>query len=200
MFEVRLRCGYMLRSMVAFSLFISMVPSIGACYGLALPPDAIVLVPFAPIGSYEGHWGVDISASGGSSVATVGSGTVSFAGSVAGRRSVTIYHGGGIRTSYSYLSGVTVSVGQAIGVGATVGTAGVHGGQPAFHLSLRVGAMYVDPLVLSQCSAVPGPALWLSGVSMGYPVIRDRNSRGHVRPTTYRTSRSGAGCPRAAEA
>ena len=188
----------MLRSMVAFLMFISMVPSIGACYGLALPEGAVIVVPFAPIGRYAGHWGVDIAASPGIDVPAVGSGTVSFAGSIAGRRSVTVDHGGGIRTSYSYLAGLSVGVGQTIGVGGTVGTVGVHGGQPAFHLSLRFGSTYVDPLVLSRCSAVPEPALWLSAPSSGYPAIRDRNSRGHVRPTTHRSSRIGPGRPRAA--
>ena len=171
----------------------SMVPSSAVCYGLALPPAVVILVPFAPIGNYEGHWGVDIAASVGSNVATVGSGTVSFAGSVAGRRSVTVDHGGGIRTSYSYLAGISAVVGQSIAVGAAVGTSGVHGGRDAFHLSLRIGPTYKDPLVLSRCSSVPEPALWLSAVDSGYPVVRDRNSRGHVRPTTHGTSRSGPG-------
>ena len=182
----------MLRSMVAFLLFVSMVPSAVGCYGLALPDDAVIVVPFAPVGRYEGHWGVDIAASGGSGVATVGPGTISFAGSVAGRNSVTVDHGGGIRTSYSYLADISVVVGHSVPIGAVVGTVGVHGHQPAFHLSLRIGSTYMDPLVLGHCSAVPGPALWLAATSREYPVKRDWNSRGHVRPTTHRTSRS---CP-----
>jgi hypothetical protein len=181
-----------MRSMVAFLLLISMVPSTRTCYGLTLPRDAVILVPFAPIGRYAGHWGVDIAAAAGSSVITVGSGTVSFAGEVAGRRSVTIDHGGGIRTSYSYLSRILVDVGESVVTGATVGSAGVHDGRDAFHLSLRRGATYLDPLVFGRCSQVPEPALWLAMARHGYPVARDRNSRGYVRPTTHRSSCHGS--------
>jgi hypothetical protein len=183
----------MLQSLAALSLILSMTPSVGTCHGLALPRDAVILNPFAPIGRYEGHWGVDIKAPAGSEVAAIGVGTVSFAGSVAGRRSVTIDHGGDIRTSYSYLSAILVATGQSVGIGARVGTAGLHNGGGAFHLSLRNGPDYLDPLTLGRCSAVPEPGLWLAAVNDGYPVGRDRNSRGHVRPSTHRTSRPGSG-------
>lgn len=188
----------MIRSIVAFSLLLPTIPSAGTCHGLALPSDVLIVAPFAPIGRYAGHWGVDIAMSAGSDVAVVGPGIVSFAGPVAGRRSVTVDHGGGIRTSYSYLAGVAVAAGQVVGVGATVGTVGVHSGRGAFHLSLRIGSTYVDPLVLQRCSAVPEPGLWLEAISRGYPVTRDRNPWGNIRPTAHRTSRSGPGRPRAA--
>jgi murein DD-endopeptidase MepM/ murein hydrolase activator NlpD len=191
------RCGHMYCTFIAFSLVLSMMPSVASCYGLELPHDAVIVAPFAPIGNYAGHWGVDLSAPAGSDVAAVGAGTVSFAGSIAGRRSVTIDHGGGIRTSYSYLASISVTHGQSLSGRAAVGTAGVHGGMNAFHLSLRIDATYVDPSVLGRCSEVPEPALWLAAPTSGYPVARDRNSRGHVRPTTHRASRRGPGSPRA---
>jgi len=186
----------MLQSLAALSLILSMIPSAGVCHGLALPLDVVIVAPFAPIGRYEGHWGIDIATPAGSDIAAVGPGTVSFEGSVAGRRSVTIDHGGGIRTSYSYLSGILVTVGESVLEGTAVGTSGLHDGVSAFHLSLRRGSVYLDPHVFSRCSQAPESALWLGMARHGYPVARDRNSRGHVRPTTHRTSRHGSSCLR----
>ncbi|MEN8239093.1 MAG: M23 family metallopeptidase, partial [Actinomycetota bacterium] len=165
----------MLRSLVAISVLISTVPSVAACHGLSLPHEAVIVRPFAPVGRFGGHWGVDVAAAPGSDVRAIGAGTVSFAGSVAGRRSVTIDHGGGLRTSYSYLAGISAEVGRTVAPGSPIGTAGVHDGTSAFHLSLRIGTTYVDPLVLGWCSDVPEPALWLATASHEYPVVRDRN-------------------------
>ena len=77
--------------------------------------------PFAPQGPYAGHWGVDLQAEAGTPVVAVAAGVVTFAGPVAGRLSVTVHHGGGVRTSYSYLSAVTVAAGQAVAAGSHPG-------------------------------------------------------------------------------
>jgi len=145
----------------------SMLPSAGLCHGLGLGTDAIVVRPFGPIGPYAGHWGVDIASAPGQPVRAIGAGTVSFAGSVAERKSVTVDHGGALRTSYSYLAAIAVTEGQTVSRGTPVGTSGIHDGADAFHVSLRVGATYVDPLSLAGCSRVPGPALWLAEVKAG---------------------------------
>lgn len=159
------------------------------CYGLALIEPAVVVRPFAPIGMFGGHWGIDLAESPESDVLAVGSGTVSFAGSVATRRSVTIDHGGGIRTSYSYLAGIRVSTGERVTRGSTVGSSGYHDGRQAFHLSLRSGTTYLDPYALARCSTAPRPGLWLAVSRSRYPVMRDRNPRRNIRPSSHCSSR-----------
>lgn len=126
-----------------------------------LPPvSGPVARPFAPVGAYGGHWGVDLAVPPGTPVHAAAAGVVTFAGSVAGRSSVTIDHGG-MRTSYSYLSRVTVAPGP-IAAGAIVGLSGIDRGIAALHLSVRVGDRYVDPERLLGCGlGPPGPGLRL---------------------------------------
>lgn len=110
------------------------------------PVEGPVVRPFAPDGTYGGHWGVDIAAPEGSPVRPIAPGVVTFAGSVAGRSSVTVDHGGSVRSSYSYLSSRTPVVGQRVGRSTVIGSTGVDRGIPALHLSIRVGGLYVDPM------------------------------------------------------
>jgi murein DD-endopeptidase MepM/ murein hydrolase activator NlpD len=103
--------------------------------------------PFAP-----GHRGVDVGAPAGTPVHASAPGRVSFAGSVAGNRSVTITHDDGIRTSYSFLRDIEVSEGDGVKQGDVVGAVGA--GHPDedlprhVHLSARRGELYFDPLEL----------------------------------------------------
>jgi murein DD-endopeptidase MepM/ murein hydrolase activator NlpD len=103
--------------------------------------------PFA-----AGHRGVDVAASEGSPVRASAPGVVSFAGSVAGNLSVTIDHGGGLLTSYSFLGGTSVRRGAAVARGDVVGTVGrghpTEGLPPHVHLSARRDGFYFDPLEL----------------------------------------------------
>ena len=84
--------------------------SVAGC-GPQPPVTGEIIRGFAPAGRYAGHWGIDYATPFGSPVAAPYSGLVTFAGSVAGRLSVTIEHGGGLRSSLSYLSTVTVTRG-----------------------------------------------------------------------------------------
>ena len=126
------------------------------------PVPGTVVRPFAPSGAYGGHWGVDLAADEGSVVRAAEFGVVTFAGPVAGRLSVTIHHGGGVRTSYSYLSTVLVSAGSPISSGDIVGTSGTHNGRAAVHYSLRVGNIYRVPPIL-RCVLIPTDGLGLKG-------------------------------------
>jgi murein DD-endopeptidase MepM/ murein hydrolase activator NlpD len=92
------------------------------------------------------------------------SGTVTFAGSVAGMLSVTVHHGGGVRTSYSYLSAISVASGARLGRGDVVGLSGTDHGSPAVHWSLRVEDRYLDPLGACRPLPAPGVAVRLAGV------------------------------------
>lgn len=132
-----------------------------SCPGLVMPIDGEIVRPYAPIGRYAGHWGIDIAAAEGSAVGAADGGTVSFAGEVAGVKSVTVDHGGGLRTSYSYLSEIGVRRGQWVAERATVGYSGLDHELTALHFSVRVGDVYQDPQRWLGCLSVPHPALSL---------------------------------------
>src|SRR5919198_257965 len=85
----------------------------------------------------------------GTPVHSSAAGTVTFAGWVAGSIFVTVDHGDGIKTSYCFLSGFTVSRGDAVKAGQVIGFTG-HGHPdvqtPHLHFGARVDGVYVDPL------------------------------------------------------
>lgn len=103
--------------------------------------------PYAP-----GHRGVDTGADRGTAVRASADGTVRFAGSVAGNRTVSVDHADGLVTSYSYLGSISVTEGQSVSRGQTIGTVGDgHPAQelpPHVHLSARRDGVYLDPLEL----------------------------------------------------
>lgn len=134
---------------------------------------------FAPEGAYAGHWGLDLAASSGSSVRAPLAGTVSFAGSVAGMRTVTILNGD-MKVSVSYLSEVEVASGTRVERGTTVGRSGVAHGTEAVHVSVRIDDQYVDPAPFLECRFRPiSEALRLVPYPGG---SANRNTRRHVRP------------------
>ncbi len=137
------------------------------CAGLAPPVDGSPVRRFAPDGRYSGHWGVDWGIPVGTSVAAAGPGTISFTGVVAGNLTVTVDHGGGLRTSYSYLGSVLVEKGQHVDVSSVIGTSGRSHGFPGLHFSVRVGDTYVDPLSIIGCrDSYPSQALRLVPVRL----------------------------------
>ena len=94
------------------------------------------------------HRGIDIAAPFGTSVRAAAGGSVAFAGPVGGRLFVTIHHGAGLESTYSFLASLwstwcLVSQGQtdrAVGPG--------HAGAlvPHLHFGVRLLDVYVDPL------------------------------------------------------
>ncbi|NIA26302.1 MAG: peptidoglycan DD-metalloendopeptidase family protein [Gammaproteobacteria bacterium] len=142
----------MLRSLLVGVIVLSgVVPSV-SCGGAIVPPAGPVVRAFAPVGSYAGHWGADYAIERGSTVRTVADGVVTFAGVVAGVRTVTIFHGGSLRTSYSYLASITVAAGDRLQAGDALGESGTDHGIGALHLSSRVGSRYIDPALVLSCS------------------------------------------------
>ena len=109
----------------------------------------------------RGHRGVDLAGVGGQPVYAAGSGTVVFAGLLAGRPVVSVEHPGGLRTSYEPVDAV-VAPGQRVDASSPLGrlSAG-HPGCPAA-ACLHWGAMwgpaaradYVDPLGLLAATGV----------------------------------------------
>lgn len=128
-----------------------------SCVGLDRPVPGRVIEPYAPVGRYAGHWGIDMAAPPGTRVRASAEGTVTFAGSVAHNLTVTLDHGGGLKTSYSYLSELTVRRGASVTRGAGLGSTGRAHDSDGLHFSVRVDGTYVDPMQYLGCKA-RGPA------------------------------------------
>lgn len=145
----------LLPALVVAAAISSLVPGAGArpSGAILIPPlDAAISRPFqAPAGPYSsGHRGVDFAAPPGTHVRAAASGTVVFAGRVAGLFAVTIRHEDDVRTTYSQLSGIEVRRGEEVQQGQWIGTSGVAhaGGEPGLHLGVKIGDAYVDPATL----------------------------------------------------
>ena len=134
----------------------------------AAPPCAMVLAP--PVGGkmvrpfdpvrQGGHFGVDLASPADAVVRAPASGTVTFAGEVAGMLSVTIAPRPRIRVSLSFLSEVWVVSGRKVRTGQPLGRTGRHHGRAAVHLSVRVDGRYIDPRPALDCGAVARPTRW----------------------------------------
>lgn len=104
----------------------------------------------APPGPYAaGHRGLDLAGTPGTPVLAVADGRVSHSGVVAGRGTVTVLHGGGLRSSYEpvdplVVEGDVVTVGQVLGRMAP-GVTSHCGVRPCLHLGARRGTAYADP-------------------------------------------------------
>ena len=126
------------------------------------PRPAVVRTFDAPTPNWQrGHRGVDLAATPGQPVYAAQSGTVVFAGELAGRPLVSVAHPGGLRTSYEPVR-PSLRAGQTVRAGAVLGEVltGHHG--CAADACLHWGAMwgpasradYVDPLGLLETTPV----------------------------------------------
>jgi murein DD-endopeptidase MepM/ murein hydrolase activator NlpD len=117
-----------------------------------LQPAPSVTHAFDPPGSPwgAGHRGVDLLGRPGQEVHAALAGTVTFAGTLAGRGVVVVDHGGR-RTTYEPVD-PSVAVGTPVGTGAVIGH--LQGGlshcfpQACLHWGLLRGEEYLDPLSL----------------------------------------------------
>jgi murein DD-endopeptidase MepM/ murein hydrolase activator NlpD len=103
--------------------------------------------PASPYGS--GHRGIDIATPVGTEVVAPAAGVVAFAGPVGGRLFLTIDHGGGVESTYSWLSSLVVRRGDEVAAGQPIARSGEgHPGDPIAHLhvGVRLDDVYVDPL------------------------------------------------------
>jgi murein DD-endopeptidase MepM/ murein hydrolase activator NlpD len=115
-------------------------PVVGPVIQTFDPPDT-------PYGS--GHRGIDIAAPVGTTVVAPADGTVTFAGPVGGYLFLTIDHGGGLSSTYSWLSAKLVRKGDRVLQGQPVALTGWgHPGAPIphLHLGVKLDGAYVDPL------------------------------------------------------
>lgn len=103
--------------------------------------------PASPFGS--GHRGIDIAAPVGTPVSAAASGTVTFSGPVGGRLFVTVDHGAGLESTYSFLDSIAVRRGDVVSQGQAIARSGTgHAGDivPSLHFGVKLTDAYVDPL------------------------------------------------------
>ena len=97
-----------------------------------------------------GHRGIDVAVAFGTVVRAPEAGSVGFAGKVGGHLFVTLDHGGGLESTYSWLSALLVHKGDTVARGQPIATSGSgHPGSlvPHLHLGVKAGDVYVDPLL-----------------------------------------------------
>ncbi|MEV6728219.1 MULTISPECIES: LysM peptidoglycan-binding domain-containing M23 family metallopeptidase [unclassified Streptomyces] len=106
------------------------------------------------------HTGVDFIASSGTTVRAVGAGTVVSAGwAGAYGNEVVIRHADGKYSQYGHLSQLSVSAGQSVTGGQTLGLSGSTGNStgPHLHFEIRTGPSYgsdIDPLAYLRSKGV----------------------------------------------
>lgn len=141
--------------LILFSVVLGLLPSqvwaAPVCEVALTPPVSGETVRRFSPAHRGGHWGLDLASPWAGTVRAPVSGTVTFAGRVAGRLSVTIAVGNRWRVSLSHLSRVWVSAGQWIEVGGVLGQSGTDHGLAAVHLSLRINGRYIDPEPALSC-------------------------------------------------
>lgn len=106
------------------------------------PVAAVIFDHFRPPSCLwcAGNRGIDYAVAVGTPVAAAGAGQVEFSGPVGRDLFVVVAHPDGLRTTYAFLTEVSVSRGQVVTTGDIVGLSG-----PDLHFGVRRGATYLDP-------------------------------------------------------
>ncbi len=111
---------------------------------MAPVPDPVSIGFSLPQGQYgPGNRGLEYVTPPDRVVRAIGPGEVTFAGTVAGERHVSVRHPDGLISSYSYLASIAVTKGQPVNGGHEVGRSGGR-----FQLGIRREGVYLDPAPL----------------------------------------------------
>ena len=148
-----------------------------SCVGLDPPSDGMITNRFEPGPGYEGHWGIDYADDTDGYARAAARGRVAFVGEVVGNLVVTVDHGGGLLTSYSYLGGTTMARGQRVDRGTVVGLVGPGSLHDGLHFSARIEGTYIDPEQVLGCRP-RSPSVGLRLVQVD--PRRSRRPRAHV--------------------
>ncbi len=100
-------------------------------------------------GKLRPHTGTDIGAQYGATIISAAGGTVKFAGWNGGYGNCAIIdHGSGVSTLYAHMSSISVSAGQYISAGETVGKVGSTGNStgPHLHFEVLINGTAVNPM------------------------------------------------------
>ena len=140
---------------------------------LSAPVPGALLRPFdggtSPYSA--GHRGVDLAADQGEEVRSAAVGKIYFNGEVAGRPSVSVDHGNGLRTTYTPVAG-SLPEGTQVRAGEVIGhLAGPPHCDPRYclHWGLTDGTIYHDPMLYLKSPPIrllphgttPPPVTWL---------------------------------------
>lgn len=113
---------------------------------------------WCPFHGYESHNGADIDAARGSAVLAAKAGRVIQAGWNGGYGiSVMIAHDDGITTLYGHMDGCSVSVGQTVSQGETIGICGNTGNSSGAHIHYT---MYKNGGTIDPLPYLPGYIAW----------------------------------------
>lgn len=138
------------------------------------PVDSPIIDGFRPPEQVwqAGNRGIDFGTVAGDEVKAAAVGHVVFAGTVGGARHVTIEHGDGLRTTYSFLEEIRVRRGAKVGIGDVVGVAG-----GAFHFGVRApDDTYLDPVALLDGRLHPRVIL-VPGIDQGFDALDEGERR-----------------------
>jgi murein DD-endopeptidase MepM/ murein hydrolase activator NlpD len=106
-----------------------------------------------------GHRGIDIATAFGTAIRAPAAGVVTFSGKVGGLLFITLDHGDGLSSTYSWLSSTVVRKGDHVSRGATIGATGAgHPGSSVAHLHLgvKLDGGYIDPMIMLAPLSVVG--------------------------------------------
>jgi murein DD-endopeptidase MepM/ murein hydrolase activator NlpD len=152
-----------LLAVLVLSAAVTLYPATAAASGTWVWPVTGPVIrgfdpPDDPYGA--GHRGIDIAARVGTPVLAAQAGTVTFAGKVGGQLFVTIDHGGGLLSSYSWVPALRVRKNDVVARGQTIALSGT--GHPSsvepphLHFGVRLNGQYVDPLAYLSPMSVGG--------------------------------------------
>ena len=103
--------------------------------------------PDTPFGA--GHRGIDIAVPFGTTVLAPEAAVVTFAGKVGGQLFVTLDHGSGLESTYSWVSATLVRKNDMVARGQPIALTGTgHPGStvPHLHLGVKLNDVYQDPM------------------------------------------------------
>jgi len=188
---------------IVLGLLLTLPPPAAGSEGLGvwpLVPTPEVVAAFDPPDSPygAGHRGVDLGGSHGQRVRSALPGTVTFAGSLAGRGVVVVDHGE-TRTTYEPVT-ASVPVGDAVDAGGPIGTLQLAGSHCFPRACLHWGwirnvdDVYLDPLGLVGNGAIRLLPLWRDAPATSAPAL-ELPYAGWVRPADALAGRPAVAVP-----
>jgi murein DD-endopeptidase MepM/ murein hydrolase activator NlpD len=124
-------------------------PSLAGSSGFSWPVQGEIIAEFGPSQRGVHNDGVNIAASEGASVGAAAKGRVAFVGTniKSFGKLVLVKHDGGIITAYAHLGDISVTEGDIVTAGQSIGTIGRSGrvDSPQLHFEIRKSRQPVDP-------------------------------------------------------
>ncbi|MDA8716705.1 M23 family metallopeptidase [Alphaproteobacteria bacterium] len=124
-------------------------PSLAGSSGFSWPVQGEIIAEFGPSQRGVHNDGVNIAASEGASVGAAAKGRVAFVGTniKSFGKLVLVKHDGGIITAYAHLGDISVTEGDIVTAGQSIGTIGRSGrvDSPQLHFEIRKSRQPIDP-------------------------------------------------------